>query len=238
MFPIGKRIALLGKKNMYSDKARRIQAANLIGYWPLNGNANDISGYGYHGTTSNVTWTSAGWVDGSLCATFAGNGYVNVFSAALAAAFNGSAGSVSMWQQVSAVGDWNDAAWRSTIDITVDGANSVSLAKRNTLNNFYFSHTSGGNTESRTYLTAGPTAWFHTGITWTIPGDQVIYYYAGAAVETDTVLSAWAGTIVRFLLGAQTIALAQPWKGNIKDVGLWNTPLSGAQMAILATATP
>ncbi len=36
-----------------------INVNNLVGWWPLNGNANDYSGYGNDGTAANVTYTSA-----------------------------------------------------------------------------------------------------------------------------------------------------------------------------------
>ena len=40
-----------------------INVNNLIGWWPLNGNANDYSGYGNDGVSNNVTYTSA-WASG------------------------------------------------------------------------------------------------------------------------------------------------------------------------------
>jgi hypothetical protein len=40
-----------------------INVNNLVGWWPLNGNANDYSGNGNDGTTTNVIYTSA-WTSG------------------------------------------------------------------------------------------------------------------------------------------------------------------------------
>ncbi len=40
-----------------------INVNNLMGWWPLNGNANDYSGYGNDGTAANVTYTSS-WTSG------------------------------------------------------------------------------------------------------------------------------------------------------------------------------
>ena len=37
--------------------------STILGWWPLNGNANDYSGYGNDGTAANVTYTSA-WTNG------------------------------------------------------------------------------------------------------------------------------------------------------------------------------
>jgi prepilin-type N-terminal cleavage/methylation domain-containing protein len=34
----------------------RLMGANLVGHWPLDGNANDISGYGNHGTNVDGIW--------------------------------------------------------------------------------------------------------------------------------------------------------------------------------------
>ncbi|MGC8648572.1 MAG: hypothetical protein ACP5SJ_03745, partial [Candidatus Micrarchaeia archaeon] len=40
-----------------------IDLQNLVGWWPLNGNANDYSGNGNNGAPTNVIFTS-GWYSG------------------------------------------------------------------------------------------------------------------------------------------------------------------------------
>ena len=40
-----------------------INLQNLVGWWPLNGNANDYSGNGNNGMSNNVTYTSD-WYSG------------------------------------------------------------------------------------------------------------------------------------------------------------------------------
>jgi hypothetical protein len=229
-----------GLSRHYTNKVLDTQPANLIAYWPLNGNANDSSGNGFNGTASaNVTWGD-GLIPGEQAAVFAGNAYINLLAPGLSDVFNGAEGTLAGFAKVSAEADWADAAWRSVVDISVgvDGLNTIGVAKRSTVNSFYYGYTAGAVVESRNE-TIGPSAdLFHWAITWSKTLEQVIYYRGGVALETDTVLGTWAGTITRFLLGAQTTALSQPWKGSICHVPLWDTPLSAEQIASLADITP
>jgi prepilin-type N-terminal cleavage/methylation domain-containing protein len=49
----------------WSAGVHRTLGASLVGHWPLNGNANDISGYGNHGTMHNFEGELEDyWVDG------------------------------------------------------------------------------------------------------------------------------------------------------------------------------
>lgn len=233
---MNRRIALFGKKGLttHSRKVLGISRSNLLAYYPCNGNAKDYSGNGFNGAATAVTW-GTGIGDGGKAATFAGTGYINIFSTAFAAVWNGAEGTSAMWCCVSAAGDWADSAWRNAFYAYVNANNNNNMGKRNTANLAYLARTGNAVTEAA-QPTVGPiTVYFHMAMTWSQAGDAVIYYINGSPTETDTVLGAWAGTISVALIGAQSTGLAQPWKGSIAHVGIWNTPLSGANIALLAT---
>lgn len=230
-----------GKSRAYTDKILGTQPANMIAYWPLIGNANDISGHGFNGVAhANVTWTAGGGVDGNTCATFAGNALINCFSAGLAAAVNGQEGSMAAWVKVSAAEDWADAAWRSVVSLLrTSSNNSVAIAKTSTANRMGCYYTANAVGDAALKSDAGPsTAWIHYGMTWSLTADKVIYYFNGTAFETDTDLGTFVNPITLFLIGANDLAVGQPWKGSIQHVPIWDTPLSGDQMASLAVTTP
>lgn len=230
-----------GRSRAYTDKILGTQPANLVAYWPLIGNANDVSGHGFNGTAhANVTWTVGGGVDGKTCATFAGNALINCFSAGLAAAVNGQEGSIAVWAKVSAAADWADAAWRSVLSVfRYNSNNSVAIAKTPVANRLAYYYTANVIGVTCLQNNAGPsTDWIHCGMTWSLAADKVIYYFNGTAVETDTSLGTFVNPITLFLIGAIDLAVGQPWKGSIQHVPIWDTPLSGDQMASLAVTTP
>jgi hypothetical protein len=223
----------------YLNKVKDTQVANLIGYWPLNGNANDYSGRGFHGTPANVTWGD-GIGDGGQGGVFAGNGYVNVFSAALAAAFSPLEGTLFSWFRVSAVGDWSDSAYRDVAVFFADANNMAVITKRSTANQLALYYAAGGTVSSnnRVMDPASPTDWCWGAITWNKAFDRVIIYSIGVgAAVTKTALGVWSGSLTRALIGADTTT-TQFWKGSIAHVALWNAELSAAQITSLATFTP
>lgn len=233
---MNRRIALFGKKGLttHSRKVLGISRSNLLAYYPCNGNAKDYSGNGFNGAATNVTY-GAGIGDGGRAATFAGTGYINVLSTAFIAAFNGAEGSLSAWICVSAAADWADGANRDVLFFYTDISNFVEVVKSTTANRLSMYRVGGGTTESRNQAQGPDTAYFHVAVTWSEAAGQVIYYIAGSPLETDTVLGAYAGNLTRALIGAGNVTPTTPWKGSIAHVGIWNTPLSGANIALLAT---
>lgn len=47
--------------------------SNLLGYWPLAGDARDISGHGYHGIATNLVWTTNRLATSNASALFVNN---------------------------------------------------------------------------------------------------------------------------------------------------------------------
>lgn len=223
---------MLGKKRTLIDKWGKTQRANLVALWGLNGNANDLSGNGFHGTPSaNVTW-GTGILPGLNAAVFAGDAYINCFSAALAAAIDMKEMTIASWQKVSAAGDWADAATRTILYPYTDGTNKCGTYKSSTANRlsmYYIDKTNN--------TTMSPTGWFFTAI-------AVSRSLSLCDLWVDTTKTAkglpaeWAGALTAMLLGASSTVPAQPYKGSIGPVGLWNTKLSDAQLTALQTLTP
>lgn len=62
------------------DRVLATRPTNLFGYWPLNGNANDLSGAGRHGSPAvQITWGRPGVGDGETAAGFNGvNSYISL----------------------------------------------------------------------------------------------------------------------------------------------------------------
>jgi Concanavalin A-like lectin/glucanases superfamily len=235
---------VIGNPQPYRAKILHTQPANLVAYWPLNGNANDLSGHGLHGTpNANVTW-GAGPDPGGGAAVFAGNGYINLQSAGLAAAFSGAEGSLFCWFKVSALADWSDAAYREILFLRADASNYIEMTKRSTANQVGRGYSAGGTLESNNIAPepAAPLGWVYSAITWSKTLDQVKFYVQTTSeigkIITSNTLGTWANALTLALIGANSTTPGQPWKGSIAHVALWDTELSEAQIANLTKISP
>lgn len=233
----------------YSRKVKALDYQHLIGYWPLSEQvgvtAYDEGGSGLHGTYRNtagvlngVTLENAGIGDGRTAAGFDGtNGYCNIYSAALNAAFNNAEGTVAGWMQVSGSGVWTDGANRTPIVLRADANNVVQLLKSSASNTFQFFYVAGGTSKSVSKASFSPTAWQHVALTWSKSGDALKAYVNGVQEgATQTGLGTWSGALASTAcnIGCRINTTPdQPWSGNGGGWALWSTPLSAAQIADL-----
>lgn len=220
----------------------KVKALSPIAYWPLaeasGSTALDASGNGRDGAYTGVTLGASGIGDGRSAASFDGStSRANVFSASLAAAFSGAAGTVCGWARMSGSGVWSDATNRYLFELNVNAQNRVSIL-RSTTNGVVTLAYRGGNVLKQLNTAAQSSlAFLHYALTWDTVADQVKAYLNGAQIgATQTTLTPFTGTPAVAVIGAQTAVPAAVWSGTIAHVALWNTALSGAQIASLASA--
>lgn len=226
----------------YTSKVKAIAPANLIAFWPMAETSGttivDESGNGRNGTYSNVTLGAAGMGDGRTAVSFNGTTSVgNVYSASLAAAFNGQEGSFSQWCRVSGAGVWTDGLIRRSLYFLSDSSNRVGMLKPVANNEIDCLYVAGGTAEGAGKTSFSPTGWFHLGLTWSKTADQMIFYVNGVAITpVSTGLGTFAGALstTQTTIGSLSSAPAQVWSGDLGRVAVWTTPLSAAQMAALA----
>jgi hypothetical protein len=200
----------------------------MIAWWPLDEHSgtsvhSEISG-GVGGTlgagAAAPTLAAAGIGDGRSAMSFDGGDYVDVYSAALAAAFNGAKGSLLIWARITDAAVWADATSREMVYLAVDGNNDINIRKDANANTVEFIYRAGGTAEvvDDTSLAAS-TDWFLAAMTWDKSADQVKCYLNAAQVgATQTGLGTWAGTLASTLslLGARSTVPANPHKGLLQ----------------------
>jgi hypothetical protein len=219
----------------------KVVALSPIAYWPLDdasgSTARDASGNGRTGTYSNVTLGATGPVSGGAAASFNGStSFVNVYSASLAAAFNGAEVTLMGWAQAT-----NWVAGVTLFKFGVNGNNDVYIQKNNTSDRFEGFYVAGATTDA-TSETGGQTstAWRHAAITVSKAADQMRLYVNGVQVgTTQSTLGTWAGTLAntRCVIGAADTALSNPWLGNLAHVAVFTRALSAADVLSLATVS-
>lgn len=237
-------LTLLRKRRNYGAKLLSVQRAALLAYWPLSElsgtTAADASGNGRTGSYVNAVPGAQGVGDGRTAAGFDGTSdAINVYSASLRDAFNGSEGSLMAWAKVSGAGVWTDAANRNIVRVDSATAGNLVFIRKTTTNNTLQLRYSAGSTDKIIATTAfgGALGWLHVALTWSKAADQVKAYVNGAQIgATQTSLGTWAGlpTSGAVAIGAASSIGAEAWAGSIAHVALWSTPLSAAEVARLA----
>ena len=236
------RRALLGAVETYNDKVMR---TSPVAYWPQNETAGTaavcLTNTAMNGTYTGVTLandntgpfgTPAPWFDGATSVN-------NVFTAALVAAFNGSAGSMMAWAKVNAAGIWTDGNYHCVMDLGADGNNYIDLFKWNTNNNLSWRYRAAGATSQRLKAGMTTTDWMLLAITWDDVANEMKAFFNGTQEgATVAIANNWAGALgaIRCVIGASTSApVSFPWHGGVGPCAIWDRVLPPAEMATMYT---
>lgn len=234
-------------KTPYERKIRRLFGSALIAYWPLweaSGTvAADISGSGRNGAYGAAgaapTLGQPGIGDGHYSPSFDGGDYVNVYGAGFVGAFNGAAGTVSLWVKMDAVGTWTDGANHYFCHFYVDGNNSINIRKTTVNNVLSWLYQAGGTSKTRSKVGVSAVAWMNLALTWDKAADTVQAYYngvaEGAALNT---LGNWAGALAaaNTVLGAYQTNATLGHKGWLAYGLVLNRAATPAEVAAIAYA--
>ncbi len=230
----------------YTNKIKTLAPANLIAYWPLadpvgSVTASDASGHGCVGAYNNVTLGVVGIGDGRSAAGFdpAVSSYVNTYSAALAALWNGQEFTIAYWGKSF---DWAGTPFKRPYTFRADGSNQIThgIGTINTLTTTYIAN---GISKTNALSPVSPTGWYFHAVTVSLGANEMkIYYYDAtrpfAQVPSTIIgLGTYVGTLdpVLCMIGAGGATPGNYWNGSLADVAIWNTPLSLAQLATIAT---
>ncbi len=218
---------------------QKVVAMSPITYLPLwdaagSSSAIDLMGLG-NGTPSNVTFGLSGAGDGRTAASFNGsNSKVNIFSSALASAFDGARGTLSAWAKVSGSGIWTDGTIRYITFLIADGNNNVYLARTST-NNVVRGEHAGSSAFVGVNVPTTTTDWFHLAVTWNKTNNAVKVYFNGSqSGATQAGVGTFSGSLTAANIGA-TAAPANSWSGLIAHVALWASELDSSQISALAS---
>lgn len=168
------------------------------------------------------------------------NDFLNLYSAALSAAFNGAAGTISFWFKPDTA-YWGDTTTKFIAKLEAPSVNRVTVAKNNAIGQLTWIYQAGGvfvgfTTNSNTF-----TDWTHVALTWDKAAAAGSGEFKGyvAGLQTGTTqngLGVFAGSLDSTLctVGAQNTSAAAPSKGNFYQYRLYNVALPSTQIAKLA----
>lgn len=234
-------------ESAYSDVVLNTRINNLLAYWPLTEKsgtvARDLSQYARNGAYVGPSFAlgQTGIGDGRTSVSVTADA-VNLYTAALATAFNGAAGTVMFWAKVSDAGVWTDGQVRYLLEIYSDNDNNMSIYRQ--ANDYVLScaYKAGGTAESISPdLLISSTDWMHMAVTWDAVADKVIFYLDSRPIQVPaTGLGTWNGSGLNSALtclGAlRSDSYANPFTGNIAHAAIWNVALSGTEIEAIHDA--
>lgn len=223
----------------------RVLNLDPIAYWPLwetsGTTAECLVNPAQNGTYSSdvSTWpVGTGIGDGNSAPGFDGtNDWVEGITATIAAAWNGSEGTLFHWLKVANVGVWTDGVRRDTMFFQVDGSNYVMIRRSTANNTMQWLYNAGGTLEVVGTAGLSSTAWVPVALTWSKSAEEMKAYWNGAQTgATQTTLGVWAGTIGAANIGATGVGPANPWSGWLAHAAVWDRALTQPDINSLATA--
>lgn len=230
-----------GLSSSYSGK---VLSYSPIAYWPLNEatgtNANCLVNSAQDGTYTGVTLGQTGIGDGNTCPLFDGtNDYVDIYSAALNTAFSGTAGTMVIWAKVFNAAVWADTNSRMAVSLSdIGNENRVKLRKSTTNNRLDAIYNQGGAGDVTVSRDPGPsTSWLHMAMTWNVAATALTFYVTGLASATDTIAAGWVQLFDsdKCAIGSHDTTPSQCWYGWLAHCAIWDSVLTPAQIADIAT---
>jgi len=225
----------------YREKVLGTQPTNLIAYWPLNETSGSVASNcqgiaARNGTYKNVTLGEPGIGDGWTCPYFT-NACVNIYSASLNSSYNPIEGTVMAWVKVTPAA-WTDGANRTAVCLdTSSDLVQVDIGKYSGTDRFKWFYRQIPGNYSRIYKTTSETNWVCVAATWSYSSGEWIGYWDGSEDATRSGVTNTVGNLVanNTAIGAyRSSDCAIPWHGWIAHVAIWNTPLTGPEIAELA----
>ena len=210
-----------------------------IAYWPLKEATGTDAlcsvNAAQNGTYDGVTLGQTGIGDGYTCAQFDGDDdYVDIYSAALNTAYAQALFSISLWVKVFHVDNWTDET-RRFMRLNIDVNNEANLYIAGS--NIYFRLEANGTTTTINEAGLSETGWMHFVVTNNETTDNLYLYRGGTQKDTTTNAAVSAGNLSSSatLLGDKDKAGADPWKGYIAHVAVFDKELTQPNAAALAT---
>lgn len=218
-------LLLLVSFNSFSQIPNYVPTNGLVGYWPFNGNANDLSANGNNGTVINATLTSDRNGSVNNAYYFNGNAQINAINPLYG---NTTEFSGSVWlnmndscitRDVKIVGSWNNGGCQfvlykhlNNISLSI-GAHALSFP----LNNSHFNN------------------WINVSFTYSSIDNWIKLYCNGVNVANVKRTHIPSSCVNTLQIGYQLYNTNYFW-GKIDEIGLWNRALTPIEINRLYTS--
>ena len=198
----------------------------LVGWWPFNGNANDESGNGNHGTVNGATLTSDRNGVAGKAYSFDGNNCINVPNPYTSQSF-----SISIWVNSNENNISGGTMYHQ-------GVNEWGISKSNLNNGIRYISGSVKLSDYNWYGSPGiqlvENVWNHVIVTYT-RGDRIKVYINSNLVDSSILipnLGFWTGWINTASIGAYNCS-SSFYNGKLDDIAIYNRALTQSEITAL-----
>jgi PKD repeat protein len=198
----------------------------LEGFWTFNGNTNDVSGKGNHGTGSNVVLTTDR--AGNPNSAYSFNGISSRIVTTNVPNITGSY-TMSAWIYPN-----NQGNWSSIMDCRPH-SNSGGVALLNSFN--YFMFITSNNTYSNSSFNINN--WIHVVVVYT--GSLKLIYINGVLDKSQSQTTSISPTIEPFVFGDRGVISSSPgnyFNGKLDEIGFWNRALTQQEITAYYNQIP
>lgn len=192
----------------------------LVAYYPFNGNANDESGNGNHGTVHGATLTEDQFENSNSAYEFDGsNDYIEAPTD-----FTHTKFTVGAWiklkthQCYAGIVDGYHNKWELVMDCQA-GGKKLEFAQWKSGNSY---------NDHRASSTLNTSQWYHVAVV--IDNTSGSFYINGQFDSTFTMTASALTPVSKFIIGASLSGSAQYFNGNIDDIRIYNRALSESEI--------
>lgn len=233
--------SLSHRRRLGNPYYKKVLGYNPIAYWPLweasGGVAECLVNPAQSGAYTGVTLGQPGVGDGRTAPFFDGaNDYVNIFSAALDAVFNGSEGTMMVWARVFNAAVWADGLQHFLFNLSDNFNNNYVFCRKKGINTVQVQRVAGGVGPTVSWLPGPSTAWLHVAATWSVGATVKWIYGNGAPIGSAVIAGGWVQNFdnTKVVVGAYTTVPTFPWYGWLAHCAAWDMVLTPTQIADLA----
>ena len=225
----------LGGESIVSYLAR---LPDLIAYWPMDDPSGSVARAlplaTFNGANTGAVINQPAPAPLLKAYTFDGsNDVLNVYTAALASAWDETTLTLLAFAKVSGAGVWTDSANRWIAQLSADSDNRIVLGKSSGANTLSCIVEYGNAGRFANKAALNPVDFFMAAVTVDTGANQAKFYYNGVQADsTMTSLGTWGGGLGLTLnnIGAETTGPAKVWDGDICHVALYNRVFTPAQV--------
>ena len=231
--------AALTTQTLFAQVPSYVPTNGLVGYWPFNGNANDVSGNGNNGTVNGATITTDR--NGNVNSAYSFNGtsnFIEVQDNNLLDVSNNF--TISLWMKISDYAVALSSDPQSTVlskprQLGFATGYAISAYYNLNLNKFSFSYNIGTSGGGQTSNAATPlNTWIN--VIYTYDGSTSKLYKNGVLESSSMISYVLPNFSTSLFFGKEfdnTSTSKRYFKGLIDDVGIWNRALTQQEITNL-----
>ncbi len=220
--------------NLWAQVPAYVPTSGLVGWWPFSGNANDLSGNGYHGSINGATLTSDRFGNTNQAYNFDGNDDI-VFQNTNNISFTNGI-TLSAWINASAI---KMASIVDKVPLCSSNSNGIRINVRDNGEVHSGIGCYGVGVGSIAPNAYSINSWKHVLGTWSPDGTMKIYIN-GVLIQTIQSNYFSIGNTEPIEVGKAEYspfsALYERFEGKIDDIGVWNRALTQAEITNIYNA--